>query len=224
VDAAAAGFDADGVLEVKHLVVKEVLDGAARGVRTVEDAADDDGVVGCVVVAQHAAGVVGAPCESGATEEAMEEAGVKGLEDLVKIVVVAYRGEDALTAAGLTDVLGLTGDGLGRDVATVAVSVCRSDGFFIELGEQNVCDGPMYGLGRVLEKVGEADVKTPFAEPNGGVETSEPVEADVERRNGCAGPEVSVLLFKYGDEWGGHYGLRLARWIVGCRVWAEVVN
>jgi hypothetical protein len=58
VDAAAAGFDADGVLEVKHLVVEEVFDGAARGVGTVEDATDDDGVVGCVVVAEHAAGVV----------------------------------------------------------------------------------------------------------------------------------------------------------------------
>jgi hypothetical protein len=61
VDAAAAGFDADGVLEVEHLVVEEVLDGAARGVGAVEDAADDDGVVGGVVVAEHPAGVVGGP-------------------------------------------------------------------------------------------------------------------------------------------------------------------
>jgi hypothetical protein len=61
VDAAAAGFDADGVLEVEHLVVEEVLDGAAGGVGAVEDAADDDGVVGGVVVAEHAAGVVGGP-------------------------------------------------------------------------------------------------------------------------------------------------------------------
>ncbi len=59
VDAAAAGFDADGMLEVEHLVVEEVFDGAARGVGAVEDAADDDGVVGGVVVAEHAAGVRG---------------------------------------------------------------------------------------------------------------------------------------------------------------------
>ena len=50
-DAAATGFDADGVLEVEHLVVEKVLDGAARGVGAVEDAADDDGVVSGVVVA-----------------------------------------------------------------------------------------------------------------------------------------------------------------------------
>ncbi len=50
-DAAAAGFDADGVFEVEHLVIEEILDGAARGIGAVEDAADDDGVVRGVVVA-----------------------------------------------------------------------------------------------------------------------------------------------------------------------------
>jgi hypothetical protein len=49
--AAASGFDANGMLEVEHLVVEEVLDGAAWGVGAVEDAGDDDGVVGGVVVA-----------------------------------------------------------------------------------------------------------------------------------------------------------------------------
>jgi hypothetical protein len=43
---------------VEHLVVEKVLDGAAWGVGAVENAADDDGVVGGVVVAEHAAGVV----------------------------------------------------------------------------------------------------------------------------------------------------------------------
>ena len=51
VNAAAAGFDADGVLEVEHLVVEEILDSAAGGIGAVEDAANDDSVVGSVVVA-----------------------------------------------------------------------------------------------------------------------------------------------------------------------------
>src|SRR6266436_5023393 len=74
------------MFEVEHLVVEEVLDGAARGVGTIEDAGDDDGVVGGVVVAEHAAGVVGAPGEGGAAEEAVKEAGVEGFEDLVEVV------------------------------------------------------------------------------------------------------------------------------------------
>jgi hypothetical protein len=89
VDTAAAGFDADGVLEVQHLVVEKVLDGAAWGIGAIEYTADDDGIVRGVVVAEHAACGVGAPGKGGAAEQAMEEAGVEGLEDLVEIVVVA---------------------------------------------------------------------------------------------------------------------------------------
>jgi hypothetical protein len=207
VDAAAAGFDSDGVLEVEHLVVEEVLDGAARGVGAVEDAADDDGVVGGVVVAQHAAGVVGAPGEGGAAEEAVEEAGVERLEDFIEVVVVACGGEDALAAAGLTDVLGLLRHGFGADVAAVAVGVSGGDGFLVELGEEDVGDGMVDGFGCRLEKVGEADVQAAFAEADGGVERGEAAEADVERRDGGAGAEFAVLLLEDGDEGGGGGGL-----------------
>src|SRR6201999_2130279 len=88
VNAAAAGFDADGMLEVKDLGIEEGLDGAARGVGAIEDAGDDDGVVGGVVVAEHAAGVMGGPGKGRATKEAMEETAIEGLKDLVEVVVV----------------------------------------------------------------------------------------------------------------------------------------
>ena len=89
------------MLEVEHLVVEEVFDGGARGVGPVEDAADDDGVVCGVVVAEHATGVVGAPGEDGAAEEAVEEAPVERVEDFVEVVVMTVVGEDALASAGL---------------------------------------------------------------------------------------------------------------------------
>jgi len=56
-------------------------------------------------------------------------------------------------------------------------------------------------------------VEAAFAEANGGVEAGEPVETDIERRYGCAGPKVPVLLFKYGDKRGRHCFSRLARWL-----------
>jgi hypothetical protein len=121
-------------------------------------------------VAEHASGVVGAPGKSWAAEEAMEESGVERFEDLVEIIVVADGGKDALAAAGLADVLGLAGDGLGGDVAAVAVGVGWGDGFLIELGEQDVGDGAVDGLRSVLEKVGEANVETAFPKSNSGVE------------------------------------------------------
>ncbi len=61
VNAAAARFDADGVFEVEHLVVEEIFDGATRGIGAIEDAGDNDGVVGGVVVAEHTAGVMSGP-------------------------------------------------------------------------------------------------------------------------------------------------------------------
>jgi hypothetical protein len=83
VDTAAAGFDADRMFEVEHLVIEEVLDRAAWSVGAIEDAGNDDSVMSGVVVAKHAACVVGAPGERGTAEEAVEKAGVEGLEDFV---------------------------------------------------------------------------------------------------------------------------------------------
>jgi hypothetical protein len=170
VDAAAAAFYADGMLEVEHLVVEQIFDGAAGCVGTVEDTADHDGVVGGVVVAEHAAGVMRAPGEDGTTEQAMEETGVEGIEDLIQIEVMADWGEDSFAPAGLADVFGLAGDRLGGYVAAVAVGMGRGDGLAIELGEEDVGDGVVHGFGRVLEQVGEADVELALAQADGGVQ------------------------------------------------------
>jgi hypothetical protein len=147
--------------------------------------------------------VVGAPGECGAAEEAVEEAGVEGFEDFVEIVVVAGRSGEALASAGLADVLGLFGDGLGGDVAAVAVGVGAGDGLFVELGEKDVGDGVVNGVGCGLEEVGEADVEAAFAEADGGVERGEAAEADVERGDGGSGAEFAVLVLEDGDERGG---------------------
>jgi hypothetical protein len=162
--------------------------------------------VGGVVVAEHAAGVVGAPGERGAAEEAVEVTGVEGLEDFVEIVVVADGCGEAFAAAGLADVLGLFGDGFGGDVAAVAVGVSAGYGLSIELGEEDVGDGVMDGLGCELKEVGEADVEAAFAEADGGVEGGEAAEADVERRDGGSGAEFAVLVLEDGDERGGFGG------------------
>ena len=133
----------------------------------------------------------------------MEETGVEGLEDFIEIVVVAGGGGDAFAAAGLTDVFGLFGDGFGGDVAAIAVGVDAGDGLFVKLGEEDVGDGVMDGLGCGLEDVGEADVETAFAQADGGVEGGDAAEADVECGDGGAGAEFAVLVLEDGDEGGG---------------------
>jgi hypothetical protein len=67
--------------------------------------------------------------------------------------VVSGGGGEALAAAGLANVLGLAGDGLGGDVAAVAVSVSGGDGLLVELGEEDVGDGVMDRVGCGFEEV-----------------------------------------------------------------------
>lgn len=101
--------------------------------------------------------------------------------------MVADGGEDSFAAPGLANVFGLSGDGVGGDVAAVAVGVGRGDGFSVELGQENVGDGVMHGFGRVLEQVGEADVELALAQADGGVQRGETAKAYVERRDGALG-------------------------------------
>src|SRR5260370_600128 len=73
-------------------------------------------------------------------------------------------------------------------------------GVWGELGEEDVGDGVMDGLGCGLEEVGEADVEAALAKADGGVERGEAAEADVERRDGGSGAEFAVLVLEDGDE------------------------
>ena len=124
VDAAAQAARPDGMLEVQHLVVEQVLDGVARAGGTVEDAADDDGVVGGVVVAERALGVVLAPGEVGAAEQPAEKARVERVEDLLEIEEAALGPEVALAAARGADELRLARDG-GRGGEALVAQVLR---------------------------------------------------------------------------------------------------
>src|SRR4030081_3820831 len=76
VHASPAPSQPDWVLQVQHLVKQNVFDRIARHARAVEDAADDDGVVGRIVVAEATASVVTAPGKLRASQESMEEAAV----------------------------------------------------------------------------------------------------------------------------------------------------
>ena len=119
---------------------------------------------------------------------------------------MADGGAEALAATGLANVLGLAGDGLGGDVAAVAVGVGGGDGLLVKLGEEDVGDGVVDGLGGGFEEVGEADVQAAFAEADGGVEGGEAAEADVEGGHRRAGAEFAVLVLEDGDEAGGGCG------------------
>jgi hypothetical protein len=88
-------------------------------------------------------------------------------------------------------------------VAAVAVGVGAGDRPLVELGEQDVRDGVMNGLGGVLKNVGEADVKAAVTQADRGVQRGETAESDVECGDGRARTEFAVLVFKDGYEGSG---------------------
>ncbi len=203
-DAAAGSLHFYRVLEVEHLVVEQVFDGVTGAGGTVEDLAYYDGVVCGVVVAQGSLGHGFAPCELGATHEAVEEAGVERVEDFFEVVVAAMGAEIALGAAAAADELGLLHDGGGGGEALVAVVLRGVNGLFVELGDEDVRDGAEDGFGCAFEQVREADVELVFAEADGGVEGDKFAETDVKWRHGRSRAECSVFFLEDGDEFGCH--------------------
>jgi len=185
-------------------MVEQVFDGVTRAGGAVEDAADDDGVVRGVVVAQRALGVVLAPGEVGTAEQAAEEARVEGVEDLFEMVIAAFGPEEALGAARGSDEVGLTRDG-GAGGETLLAQVVRPvDGLAIELGEKDVCDGVEDGLWRAFKQIGERGKDLALAQANGGVERGEASEAHMDGRHGRARAKGAVLCLEDGGDVEGH--------------------
>src|ERR1039458_8770084 len=204
VDAAAEASHFNGVLEMKHLVEEEIFEGVARAGGAVEDAADDDGVVGGVVVAESPLGHVLAPSELGTAEKAGEEAEVERVEDFFEVIEAALGAGEALVAAGAADQLGLAGDGGRGGEALVTQVVGGVDGLFVELCQQNVGDGAGDRLRRALEQVRQADANLPFAEADGGVQRGKAAKTDRDGGHGRPGTQGPVLFLKDWDKIGRH--------------------
>ena len=203
-DAAPDAAHFNGVLEVQHLVKEQVFDGVTGAGGAVEDAADDDGVVGGVVMAERALGHVLAPGELGAAKETAEEAEVEGIEYLFEVIVAAFGPDIALAAAGAADEFGLAGDGGAGREPLVAMVLRRIDWLLVKLGQQDVGNGTDDRFGGAFEQVREADEDLAFAKADGGVQRGEPAETDHEWRHRGPRPQSPILVLKDRDELRGH--------------------
>src|SRR5229473_3589399 len=117
----------DRVLQVQHFVVENVFNRVARHAWMVEDAADHDGIVCGIVVAEAAAGVVLAPSELRTSHESVEEAAVEVVEDFFQVVVMAASRADVFASAHLADESGLGGNVVAGDIAPITRAVSAID-------------------------------------------------------------------------------------------------
>jgi len=195
---------------MEHLVEHDVLDHKARHSRVIEDAADDDGVVGGIVMTEPVAGVVAAPGELRAAHQAVEESAVQVLEDFVQMIVVAGGGVDLLSSAHLADEAGLRSDVMAGDVAAIAGALGTVNGLAIELGQQDMRYGMEYGLGRAFEQIGDASVKFSLAHADGVVDGDEGIKPHVHCWNGRTRAQFAVGFLKDFCESRGHLESRVA--------------
>src|SRR6266849_1804266 len=203
VHAAAAPAEFDRVLQMQHLVEQNIFNSVSRHPRVVEDAADDNGVVGGIVVAKAAAGMVPAPGELRASHESVEETAVEVIEDFFQMVVVAAGRADVLASAHLADEPRFSGNVVAGDIAAITRAVRAIDRLTIKFGEQDVSDRMQHGFGSAFEQVGKADVELYLAQADGVVDGDESIETNMHRRSGRAGTEFAIRFLKdFGELWG----------------------
>ncbi len=208
--ASSAPPQPDWVLQMQHLVEQDVFDRVARHARAVEDAADDDGVVGRVVVAEAPAGVVAAPGKLRAPHESVEEPAVEVVEDFFQMVVMAAGGADVLASAHLADEPRFGGNVVAGDIAAITGAVRAIDRLTIKLGEQDVGDRVQQGFGSAFKQVGKADVELSLAEADSVIDGDESIETNMHRRRRRAGAKFAIGFVKdFGELW-GHVERRVA--------------
>jgi len=139
--------------QVQHFMIDKVLDGIERDARGIENAADDDGVMRGIVVAQAAQGLVATPCHLRSSHQAVEEAKIQSVKNLVEIIMFALRTRNAFASAQLADELRLLRHGMATGVFAITRGMGSINGFAMELGDEDMQDGIEHRLGRAFQEV-----------------------------------------------------------------------
>jgi len=210
VHTATAAAQAHGMLQMQHLVINDVFQRKARDGGVVENAADDDGVVGGIVMAKNAPGAGRTPTYLRARHQSEKKFPVKIVEDGLKIVNAAARGMQALAAAYLPDEVSLRDHLAAAGVLAVTRSVPAVDGLAVHLGQEDVGDGADNRFGGAFEQIGKANQQPAPAQANGVIEIGEPEELDFQFRQGNAGAQPPMLVLKYSEKPLAHGEARLA--------------
>src|SRR6266404_4710413 len=130
----AAPSQSDGVLQVQHFVIDDVLHCAAWHASVVKDTAHDNRVMGGIVVSQAVAGVLAAPGHLRAGEKSVKKPGIQVVEYGFQVIGVALRRHDSLASAYLPDQVRLSRHVLSGNVATVPGGMLPIDRFPVHLG------------------------------------------------------------------------------------------
>src|SRR5262252_7462533 len=138
VDATTAAAQLDRMFEVQHLVEKDVFHDKAGHSSVIEYAADDDGVVGRVVMAEPVARLISAPGKLRTTHQTVKETPVQVVKHRFQIKIMAARGMNMLASAHVAHQSRLGSHVMARDVAAVAHGIGSADRLAIKFCQQDM--------------------------------------------------------------------------------------
>jgi hypothetical protein len=208
---AAAAAKLDRMPQMQHLMIDEIFNGIERNARRVKNAADDDGVMRGIIVAQTSQGLVTAPGHLWSSHKAVEEAKIQVVKNLVEIIVLAVRTLNALASAQLTNELRLLRHGMTAGVLAITRGVGSVNGLAMQLGNEDMEDGIQHWLGRAFQQIREADEDPSLAQANSAIDVGKAIETDLKFRHGRARAQIAICLLKNLGKVGSHVDLVLER-------------
>ena len=191
-----AAAELDGMPQMQHFMIDEVLDGKEGDARRIENAADDNGVVRWIVMAEHAERFVAAPGHLRPGHQAVKKTGIQIVKNLVKIVVPAFGIFNALAPAKLADELRLLRHGVASNIFAVTGGVGRIHGLAMKLGNEDVQDGIKHRFRRAFKKIREADKDASLAQTDGAIDVGKAIETDFKVRQRGTRAQLAICLLK----------------------------
>lgn len=208
--ASPAASQLDGMLQVQHFVINDVLDSRSRDVRMVEDPAHNNGIVCGIIVAEAVSGSVRAPGKARSAQQRVKESGVEMVEDFFQIVGMSYGGGQAFPPANLPDQMGFSRHLMAGDIAAITKSMLTPNRFPVEFGKQHMRQGAQYGVRRPLKHVRNANQQPAFPHADGAVDVGKGEKLHRDIRQNTLRAQLAVRLVKNLEKAIAHVEFRLA--------------
>lgn len=181
---------------MKHLVIHEILYSVARQVCAIEDAADHNGVVGGIVMAEALARNVATPSHQRSGEETVKEALIQIFEDLLQVVMPTFGCEQNLPPTLLSQQVCFARNISATDIPSISRCMPRFNLLAIKLGQENVRNRMQHVMWSTRKQVRDTYQYLPLAQTNGVVDVREREELNLKLWKRSAWTQLTISLEK----------------------------
>src|SRR5207248_654862 len=198
------------MLQMQHLVIKDVVHSTPRHSRMVENPAYHNRIVRRIVVSQAIPRMIAAPGHLRTRHQPMKEPRIQLVKNRFKIVDSSFGCVDALASAHLPQEMRLLADVMTGHVSSLSRRVLMFNRLAIHLGKQDVGNRVQYRIGRSFEQIRKPHWQPSLAQPDCIIDVGECDELNREFRDGRAGPQLAVTFLEDWEKTLAHAAATLA--------------